>query len=84
MGWVKSPVRKRRRARDNPLITWPTTFHSFVRWLIPALGVSESEKAIVNICGAIEKIGNATSDAVRALQKATTELSKVTLQTGWP
>ncbi|NXJ00430.1 ERVV2 protein, partial [Psophia crepitans] len=46
--------------------------------LIPALGVSELEKAKVNISGVIENIRNATSDAMKALE--TNKLSSTALQ----
>ena len=44
-------------------------FHSFARWFLPWLGVSKSEKAIVNISAVIEKIGNETMDVISALQE---------------
>ena len=47
----------------------PTGFHSFVRWLIPSFGISELEKAIVNISATLEIIENATADALLALQE---------------
>ncbi|NXY82169.1 ERVV2 protein, partial [Alcedo cyanopectus] len=55
-------------------------FHSFARWFLPWLGVSELEKAIVNISMVIEKIENKTMDAIKAQQEELTSLSKVVLQ----
>ncbi|NWQ91294.1 ERVV2 protein, partial [Burhinus bistriatus] len=57
-----------------------TAFHSFARWFIPWLGVSELEKNIVNISAVVEQIGNATSDAIEALQKEVREISQITIQ----
>ncbi|NXQ84637.1 ERVV2 protein, partial [Nyctibius grandis] len=55
-------------------------FHSFVRWFIPGLGVSELEKAILNISGETEKLANYTAHGLSTLQTAITELSGLTLQ----
>ncbi|NXH69799.1 ERVV2 protein, partial [Hydrobates tethys] len=55
-------------------------FHSFVRWFIPWLGVSELEKAIVNISATMEKIENLTIDTILGLQTEVSSLSKVVLQ----
>ncbi|NXY65810.1 ERVV2 protein, partial [Callaeas wilsoni] len=43
-------------------------FHSFARWFVPWLGVSELEKAIVNISAVVEEIENKTMDAIQAQQ----------------
>lgn len=58
----------------------PTGFHSFVRWLIPSLGISELEKAVINISATVEIIENATADALSALQEEISSLHKVVLQ----
>lgn len=50
-----------------------------MRWFIPWLGVSELEKAILNISVIIEKIWNETYDAIKALQEVS-DLAKITLQ----
>ncbi|NWR40200.1 ERVV2 protein, partial [Tachuris rubrigastra] len=55
-----------------------TTFHSVLRALIPSLGVSELEKAVVNILAVIEHIQNQTSDVIMALQEEVHSLSGVT------
>ncbi|NXR06351.1 ERVV2 protein, partial [Semnornis frantzii] len=55
-------------------------FHSFVRWFIPDTGVSELEKAIVNISAVMEKINNRTIDAIQALQEEIVSLKQVTVQ----
>ncbi|NWQ71928.1 ERVV2 protein, partial [Neopipo cinnamomea] len=48
--------------------------------LIPSLGVSELEKAIVNISAVIEHIQNQASDAIMALQEWVLSLFHVVLQ----
>ncbi|NXH67985.1 ERVV2 protein, partial [Hydrobates tethys] len=55
-------------------------FHSFVRWFFPWLGVSELEKAIVNISATVERIENFTIDAILGVQTEVSSLSKVVLQ----
>ncbi|NXF55723.1 ERVV1 protein, partial [Oceanites oceanicus] len=40
----------------------------------------ELEKAVVNISAMVEKIGNETYDAIKALQEEVSELSEITLQ----
>ncbi|NXP83444.1 ERVV2 protein, partial [Ramphastos sulfuratus] len=57
-----------------------TAFHSFVRWFIPWLGVSELEKAIVNISAVIESIENKTMDAIQAQQVEINSLAQVAQQ----
>lgn len=78
-GYLRTPWKRVGRAL-NPLVEKPTSFHSFVRWFIPFLGVSELEKAIVNISATLEIIENATIDAIRGLQTEVSTLSKVVLQ----
>uniref|UniRef100_A0A8C3K6K4 Uncharacterized protein n=1 Tax=Calidris pygmaea TaxID=425635 RepID=A0A8C3K6K4_9CHAR len=72
--------RRKRRIPNNPLVERPTAFHSFARWFIPCLGVSELEKAIVNISASMERIENFTVDAIQGLQTEVSSLSKVVLQ----
>uniref|UniRef100_A0A8C4VFY3 Uncharacterized protein n=1 Tax=Gopherus evgoodei TaxID=1825980 RepID=A0A8C4VFY3_9SAUR len=48
---------------ENPLVIRQTGFHSFIRGLIPGLGVAEVERAMVNISAELEKAANASSDA---------------------
>ena len=57
-GSTRPPIRKKRNVVNNPLINRPTSFHSFARWFIPFLGVSELEKAIINISAVIETVEN--------------------------
>ncbi|NXG94136.1 ERVV2 protein, partial [Stercorarius parasiticus] len=57
-----------------------THCHSFIRWFIPSLGVSELEKATVNISATIDKIVNSTADAIKGSQVEVNSLSKVVLQ----
>ncbi|XP_040977549.1 endogenous retroviral envelope protein HEMO-like [Aquila chrysaetos chrysaetos] len=79
-GWVRTHFRKIRRDVENPLVRRPTAFHSFVRWFLPWLGVSELEKAIVNISAVIENLENRTTDAIRAQQLEISSLSHIVLQ----
>uniref|UniRef100_A0A8C0C0H1 Envelope glycoprotein n=1 Tax=Buteo japonicus TaxID=224669 RepID=A0A8C0C0H1_9AVES len=78
-GFLRTPWLRVKRA-ENPLVIRGTGYHSFVRWLIPSLGVSELEKAIVNISATLEIIESATIDAIRGLQLEIQSLSKVVLQ----
>ena len=71
---------RRQKRVNNLLIDRPTRFQSFVRWLFPQVGVSELEKARVNISAVIEQIGNKTSDAIAALQEEVSEITKITIQ----
>lgn len=57
----------------------PTKFHHFIRWFLPWLGVSKTEKTVVNISATIEYIENCTRDALTALQEVQ-NLSQVVLQ----
>ncbi|NXD28658.1 ERVV2 protein, partial [Spelaeornis formosus] len=57
-----------------------TTYHCFTRWFIPGLGVSELEKAIVNISATIKIIENKTMDAIKAQQIEITSLAQVVQQ----
>ncbi|KAF1485859.1 Syncytin-2, partial [Megadyptes antipodes antipodes] len=77
-GFLRSPLK--RLKRNNPLIERSTAFHSFVRWFLPWLGVNEIEKALVNISAVIEKLENATMDAIQAQQEELRSLSRVVLQ----
>uniref|UniRef100_A0A663N0B8 Envelope protein n=1 Tax=Athene cunicularia TaxID=194338 RepID=A0A663N0B8_ATHCN len=79
-GIIRTRWRKVREIPINPLIQRPTAFHSFVRWFLPWIGVSELEKAIVNISAILESLSNSTTDAIQALQEEVSSLSKVTLQ----
>ncbi|XP_040977084.1 LOW QUALITY PROTEIN: endogenous retrovirus group V member 2 Env polyprotein-like [Aquila chrysaetos chrysaetos] len=78
-GFLRTPWLRVKRT-ENPLIIEGTRYHSFVRWLIPSLGVSELEKAIVNISATLEVIEKATIDAIQGLQLEIQSLSKVVLQ----
>ncbi|NWX80497.1 ERVV2 protein, partial [Alca torda] len=57
-----------------------TGFHSFVRSLLPSLGVYQLEKAIVNISAEMEVIANTTVDALLGLQKEVQTLRGVVWQ----
>jgi len=79
-GWVHTHLQKMRRNAKNPLVERTTAFHSFARWFLPCLGVSELEKAIVNISAVIEDIANKTTDAIKAQQLEISSLSQIVLQ----
>ncbi|NXK35359.1 ERVV1 protein, partial [Piprites chloris] len=57
-----------------------TGFHSFVRWFLPWLGVSELEKTVGNISFTIECIENHTMHDIITLQEEVSSLSQVVLQ----
>ncbi|NXR06408.1 ERVV1 protein, partial [Semnornis frantzii] len=59
-------------------------YHSFVPALIPALGVAQFERAIVNISATMETITNSTAAALQRLKEEAQPLSSVTLQTRLP
>lgn len=81
IGILRSPWKRITRAIPlNPLVEGPTGYHSFVRWLIPSLGGSDLQKAMVNISAELERIEDSTTDAVKALQVEVSSLSKVVLQ----
>ncbi|XP_072715660.1 endogenous retrovirus group V member 2 Env polyprotein-like [Ciconia boyciana] len=71
---------KRAKREDNPLAIRGTKFHSFVRWFLPWLGVSELEKAMVNISAVLERMENLTINTIKKLQMKVSSLSKVVLQ----
>lgn len=77
--WIRSFAKRIKRGY-NPIVERHTAFHKFVRGLIPSLGVSELEKAIVNISATIEETEGKTVDMIQAEQKEITSLSKVVLQ----
>ncbi|NXX99179.1 ERVV2 protein, partial [Centropus bengalensis] len=54
--------------------------HSFVRWYQPSLGMSEPEKAVVNISAVMTAFTNATTDPIQALQGEVHQLSEVVIQ----
>uniref|UniRef100_A0A8U7P058 Uncharacterized protein n=1 Tax=Corvus moneduloides TaxID=1196302 RepID=A0A8U7P058_CORMO len=78
-GLLRTFIRRTKRT-SNPLIDRPTRFHSFARWFIPGLGVSELEKAIVNLSAIIETIMNASADAIRAQQIEIKSISQLAIQ----
>ncbi|NXX51870.1 ERVV2 protein, partial [Tricholaema leucomelas] len=55
-------------------------YNNFVRGLIPALGVAQLERAIVNISATMEVITISTVDALQKLKEEVQSLSSVTLQ----
>lgn len=79
--WVHTHIRKiKQSVGENPLVKRPTAYHSFVRWFFPWLGVSELEKAIVNISAVVKKIKNKTADALQAQQIEISSLAQVVKQ----
>ncbi|XP_071412245.1 syncytin-A-like [Pithys albifrons albifrons] len=78
-GWGGIYPRRVKRT-NNPLIDRPTLFHSIVRAAIPSLGVSELEKAVVNISAILENLQDKTTDAITALKEEVHSLSRVVLQ----
>ena len=69
-------MRCQERSVPNPLVTRTTGFHQFVHALLPGLGVSVLEKAIINISATMEIIENGTVDTVQGLQSEIQSLSK--------
>uniref|UniRef100_A0A452IKI2 Integrase catalytic domain-containing protein n=1 Tax=Gopherus agassizii TaxID=38772 RepID=A0A452IKI2_9SAUR len=65
---------------ENPLVIRQTGFHSFIRGLIPGLGVAKLERAVVNISAELEKAANASLDAFQKLQREIDDIAEVTLQ----
>lgn len=57
-------IHRMKRTPANPLVNRNRAFHMFERWFIPRLGVSELEKAIVNISAVIEELDNKTLGAI--------------------
>ncbi|NXY00644.1 MER34 protein, partial [Centropus bengalensis] len=78
-GWIHKYLRKVKRD-ENPIVRRPTAFHAFARWFLPWLGVSELEKAIVNISAVIEDIENRTIDAIKAQQVEISSLAQMVQQ----
>lgn len=60
---------RRYKGTRGPLIERPSSFHSFARRFIPWLGVSELEKAVVNLSATMEAATNLTAGAIRAQQE---------------
>ncbi|XP_056206924.1 endogenous retrovirus group 3 member 1 Env polyprotein-like [Falco biarmicus] len=79
-GLIRSYIKRIRRESTNPLIQRPTAFHSFARWFFPWLGVSELEKALVNLSATMEIAMNFTTDAIQAQQEEIKSISRMTLQ----
>ncbi|XP_077644682.1 endogenous retrovirus group V member 2 Env polyprotein-like, partial [Lonchura striata] len=79
-GWLQTHIRRIRREVENPLIKRQNAFHSFARWFLPWLGVSELEKAIINISAVVEDIENKTIDAIQAQQIEINSLAQVVQQ----
>lgn len=67
------------RRRGNLLIDRPAAFHCFALWFIPWLGVSELEKAIMNMSASVEVIENKTMGAIHALQKEISQAGAMAL-----
>lgn len=65
---------------NNAQVWYSTSFHSFVRALLPNLGIAQLEKAISSISAKIELIANSTADALRRLQTEINSLKEVVFQ----
>uniref|UniRef100_A0A8C3EAP4 Uncharacterized protein n=1 Tax=Corvus moneduloides TaxID=1196302 RepID=A0A8C3EAP4_CORMO len=76
---LEKPNERKKRSL-NPLIECPTLFHGIIRALVPAYGVVELERAIVNILAVIERIKQHTADAISALQEEVGSLSRAVMQ----
>ncbi|NXH79492.1 ERVV2 protein, partial [Hydrobates tethys] len=57
-----------------------TGFHSFVRALIPMLGVAQLEQAMVNLSAEMEEIANRTVDAILGIQQEIQTLEMIVWQ----
>lgn len=79
-GWLQTHLRRIDRAVKNPLVERQSGFHSFARWFLPWLGVSELEKAIVNISAIVEEIENKTIDSIQAQQLEINSLAQMVQQ----
>ena len=62
-GLLRTPWIQTKRSY-NRLAIYDKGYHSFLRALILALGVTQLEKAIVNISATLEIVENATMDAL--------------------
>lgn len=58
----------RNKRSENPLVVRSSGFHSFIRALLPWVGVAELEKAIINISAEVELSFNHTAHAILNLQ----------------
>lgn len=81
--WIRTFLKRTKKSRDA-ITDRPTKFHSFVRWFLSWLEVSELEKTIVNISAVTENIEDNVIDAVQTSQIEVSSLSQVTLQNIWP
>lgn len=71
---------KNRLTKTTPnkaLVGYSTSFHSFVRVLLPNLGIAQLGKTISSISAKIELIANSTADALRRLQTEKNSLKVV-------
>lgn len=57
-----------------------TRFHSFVRALLPNLGIAQLEKAITNISAKTELVANSTADTLGKLQTEINSFKEVVFQ----
>lgn len=70
----------KKQTSTNPLVRYNAGYHSFVRALIPSLGVYLLERTIVNILAEMEIIANFTADALFCLDKELQSLKVVVMQ----
>lgn len=69
-----------KKTPNNPVVWYSNSFHSFVRALLPNLGIAQLEKAISNVSAKTELIANSTADALGRLQTETDSLKEVVFQ----
>ena len=55
-------------------------FHSFIWWVLSAVGVTELEQAVVNVSVTMERIENLSLEAIQGLQTEISRCSKSVLQ----
>ena len=62
--WSQYQNPRRVKSVNNPLVRCNTGYHSFMRALIPVVGVAQREKATVNISATPEIVENATTNTL--------------------
>ena len=65
---------------NTPLVERTMGFHSFVWWVLSAVGVTELEQAVVNVSVTMERIENLSLEAIQGLQTEISCCSKSVLQ----
>ena len=73
-------VRLYTKRGNTPLVERTMGFHSFVWWVLSAVGVTELEQAVVNVSVTMERIENLSLEAIQGLQTEISRCSKSVLQ----